>query len=69
MCYEKGYGYKSGVKIKSAESKDSIFRTIEKLEEDEMKELSKIEMDGKEKKIVSRDEIKTIIAKEKEKAV
>jgi hypothetical protein len=53
LCYEKGYGYKSGVKIKNAESKESIFRTIEKLIENEM---TTIEVDEKDKaKRFSRD--------------
>ncbi len=33
-CYSKGYGFKSGVKIKSSSNTASIFRTIEKLLED-----------------------------------
>jgi hypothetical protein len=66
LCYEKGYGYKCGVKIKNAESKESIFRTIEKLIEDEM---TTIEVDEKEKtKKFSRAELKELLNKQKEKA-
>jgi hypothetical protein len=28
ICYEKGYGFKSGLKIKSAQNEAAIFRTI-----------------------------------------
>ena len=31
ICYEKGYGFKYGVKIQDSSSRSSIYRTIEKL--------------------------------------
>jgi len=31
ICYKKGYGFKSGVKIKNPDHSIAIFRTIEKL--------------------------------------
>jgi len=35
LCYEFGYGFKCGLKIKNSSNQASIFRTIEKLMEKE----------------------------------
>lgn len=39
ICYEKGFGFKSGLKIKDSSHTASILRTIEKLVEDDLKDL------------------------------
>ncbi len=69
ICYSKGYGFKSGVKIKNSLNTASIFRTIEKLIEDKFYQLQSIKYcsikdDGQ--KTSFQKYIKSLICEEKE---
>ncbi len=47
-CYSKGYGFKSGLKIKSSKNTSSILRTVEKILEEKLEPLPEVKTASKD---------------------